>query len=78
MLKQLLLLMTLTLVFASAAMGQIRQPNEFEQSQSRIVEPTLDIFITPLVADIGIRANEQQQYYSDLLTFDNGVEQRFE
>ncbi len=49
----------LTVVFASNAMGQ----TQFEQSQSRIIEPKQDVFIKPLVAEIQILNDQVRQDY---------------
>ncbi len=63
MLNRFYLLSTIALVYSFAAMGQTKEKNEYEQSQSRIIEPKQDVFIVPLVADIEILDNQVRQEY---------------
>lgn len=47
------------LLFSTNVIGQ----TQFEESQSRIIEPKQDVFIKPLVAEIQILNNETRQDY---------------
>lgn len=69
--KALRLLSLLTiLLFSANVMGQ----TQFEQSQSRIIEPKQDVFIKPLVAEIQILNEQIRQDYGPYEYAINSVE----
>ena len=73
--KSTLSFVAFALAFVGSAMGQ----TQFEQAQSRLIEPKQDVFIKPLVAEIEIMEGQQRQDYGpytypiksvETLTFD--------
>ena len=57
--KTLLLLVALTAVTMSYA-----QKINFQQAQTRVIEPMQDVYVRPLVADLEILKNGQRQKYA--------------
>ena len=50
-------------ILACAGVGQAWGQTQFEQSQSRVIEPKQDVYIKPLVAEIEILEGQVRQDY---------------
>lgn len=53
----------LTILLSLYGVSSVAQVRVFEESQARLAEPELKVFVRPLVADLEVLNNQERQYY---------------